>query len=326
MRALLCRQLGSYENLEIGTLPDPVPGPDQVLVDVKAAGLNFPDLLVVEGKYQIRPDLPFVPGSECAGMVSAVGEGVRHVKVGDAVVATAVSGAFAEKLAVPEASVHPVPEGLGFASAAGISITYATSYHALQQRAGLRPGETLLVLGAAGGVGMAAVEIGKVLGARVIAAASSPEKLAAATAAGADLAIDYTTDPLKDRVKELTGGQGADVVYDPVGGDLTEQALRATAWDGRLLVIGFASGEIPKIPLNLALLKSTRIVGVYWGAWTQRDPAAAAENFRELTRMFEDGRLKPRITTFPLAAFRDAYALLAQRRVMGKAVLTISEA
>lgn len=326
MRALLCKEIGGYEDLVIRTVDDPVPGKGEVVVDVRSAGLNFPDLLIVQGKYQIRPELPFTPGAECAGVVSAVGAGVGRVKAGDRVVATAVSGAFAEKIVVPETSAFPIPEGLGFETAAGISITYATSLHALKQRACLTEGETLLVLGAAGGVGLAAVELGKSMGARVIAAASTEEKLDAATEAGADERINYSTESLKDRVKVLTGKAGADVVYDPVGGAYSEQALRATAWNGRFLVIGFASGEIPRIPLNLALLKEAKIVGVYWGSWTQKEPRAAAENSEELRRMFEAGRLKPRVTAFPLEDFRDAYALLAERCAVGKVVLNVSSA
>jgi NADPH:quinone reductase len=326
MQAVLCRQLGSYEDLTLETVDDPVPGKGEVLIDVAAAGVNFPDLLMVRGHYQMRPTLPFVPGGECAGTVAAVGEGVTRFAAGDRVFAMGMTGAFAEKMTVAEASVQPVPEGLGLAAAAGVAFTYGTSYYALAQRARLRSGETLLVLGAAGGVGTAAVALGKVMGARVIAAASSEEKLDTATAAGADLCINYTDEPLKDRVKELTGGRGADVVYDPVGGETSEQALRAIAWDGRYLVIGFAAGEIPAIPLNLVLLKSAQIVGVFWGAWLQRDPAASQRNFDELGAMFADGRLKPQVTPLPLAEFHDALRTIAERRVLGKLVLTMPSA
>jgi NADPH:quinone reductase len=323
MRAVRCHELGPLDGLALDTVDDPVPGAGEVLVGVKAAGINFPDLLVVQGKYQARPPLPFVPGAECAGVVEAVGDGVERVRVGDAVIATGLTGAFAEKMVAAEAATFPVPEGMSFEAAAGISITYATSYYALKQRARLQAGETLLVLGAAGGVGMAAVRLGKAMGARVIAAASSAEKLDAACAAGAEMRIDYSLEPLKDRVKELTGGHGADVVYDPVGGDYTEQALRAIALDGRFLVIGFAAGEIPKIPLNLTLLKSANVLGVYWGSWAQRDPQASRENFAELRRMFEDGRLEPQVTPYPLADYREALAALAERRAVGKLVLTM---
>ncbi|MEM7353636.1 MAG: NADPH:quinone oxidoreductase family protein [Acidobacteriota bacterium] len=324
MRALLCKTLGTYDQLTVETVDEPQPGPGEVLIDVRAAGINFPDLLIVQGKYQFKPPLPFVPGGECAGVVSAVGEGVQRVKVGDPVIGVGLAGAFAEKMTLAEAATLPMPEGMDFGTAAGIAFTYGTSYYALKQRAGLAEGETLLVLGAAGGVGTAAVELGKLMGARVIAAASSEEKLDAAEAAGADLRINYTTESLKNKVKELTDGQGADVVYDPVGGDYSEQALRAIGWYGRFLVIGFAAGEIPKIPLNLALLKSAQIVGVFWGSWTQRDPAESARNFLELQQMFESGRLTPRVTAFPLDDHQDALGALAERRAKGKLVLTMT--
>ncbi len=323
MRAVRCHAYGPLDGLVLETVDDPAPGEGEVLVGVKAAGINFPDLLVVQGKYQARPPLPFVPGGECAGVVEAVGADVERVRVGDAVIATGLTGAFAEKMVAAEAATMPLPEGMSFEAAAGISITYATSYYALKQRARLQAGETLLVLGAAGGVGLAAVELGKAMGARVIAAASSSEKLDAACEAGAEMRVDYTAEPLKERVKELTGGRGADVVYDPVGGDYSEQALRAVAWDGRFLVIGFAAGEIPKIPLNLMLLKGANVLGVFWGSWVQRDPAGSRENFIELRRMFEDGKLKPKVTPYPLADFGDALAALAERRAVGKLVLTM---
>ncbi len=323
MRALLCEELGPYDRLTIQTVDDPAPGAGEVLIDVKAAGINFPDLLIVQGKYQFKPPLPFVPGGECSGVVSAVGEGVKRVKVGDRVIGVGLAGAFAEKMTIAEAATLPIPGDMAFETAAGIAFTYGTSFYALKQRAGLAKGETLLVLGAAGGVGMAAVELGKRMGATVIAAASSEEKLDAAQAAGADLRINYTTESLKDRVKELTNKRGADVVYDPVGGDYSEQALRAIAWNGRFLVIGFAAGDIPKIPLNLALLKSAGIVGVFWGAWTQRDPKESARNFAELQAMFQDGRLKPQVTTFPLEDHQQALGALAGRRAKGKLVLVM---
>ncbi len=325
MQAVLCKQLGPFEDLTLETVDDPSPGDGEVLVDVRAAGVNFPDLLMVRGLYQARPPLPFVPGGECAGTVAAIGDGVTRFSVGDPVFAMGMTGAFAEKMTAPEASVQPVPEGLSLEIAAGVAFTYGTSYYALKQRARLQPGETLLVLGAAGGVGTATVALGKAMGARVIAAASSDEKLDTATEAGADLRINYSDEPLKDRVKELTDGHGADVIYDPVGGDYSEQALRAIAWDGRYLVIGFAAGEIPKIPLNLALLKSAHIVGVFWGAWVQRDPVGSQHNFDELGEMFADGRLKPRVTPIPLADFHQALRAIAERRVRGKLVLTMPQ-
>ena len=324
MRALLCKELGSYQDLVLETVDDPVPGPGEVLLEVKAAGVNFPDLLAVAGKYQFQPDLPFVPGGEAAGVVTAVGEGVEDLDLGSQVIAMALFGAFAEKMVVPRASVIPIPAGLGHEAAAAVAVTYGTSYHALKQRAHLQAGETLLVLGAAGGVGLAAVQLGKALGAKVIAAASTPKKLEAAREAGADEGINYLEEPLGKRVKELTGGAGADVVYDPVGGPSSEAALRATAWNGRLLVIGFASGEIGKIPLNLALLKGASIVGVFWGSWIQRDPAGSRQNYRELGKLFEAGTLKPRVTAFPLDEAAQGLALLAERKVIGKVVLTMA--
>lgn len=323
MQAVLCKQLGPFEDLTLETVADPVPGKGEVLIDVQAAGVNFPDLLMVRGHYQARSPLPFVPGGECAGVVAATGEEVTRFAVGDPVFAMGLTGAFAERMVAPEASVQPVPDGMSLEVAAGVAVTYGTSYYALKQRAELRPGETLLVLGAAGGVGTAAVALGKAMGAQVIAAASSEEKLDTAGEAGADLRINYTDEPLKDRIKELTGARGADVVYDPVGGDYSEQALRAIAWDGRYLVIGFATGEIPKFPLNLALLKSAQIVGVFWGAWLQRDPATSQRNFDELGKMFADGRLRPRVTPVPLADFHQALRTIAERRVRGKLVLTM---
>ena len=326
MRAVVCKTLGSIDDLVLETLDDPTPGPGQVLLDVAAAGINFPDLLVIAGKYQVRPELPFVPGGECAGRVIAVGEGVKRVKEGDHVIAMGLTGAFAERMVVAEAETLPVPAGLALETAAGITITYGTTYHALVQRARLQEGETLLVLGAAGGVGLAAVELGKALGATVIAAASSQEKLEAAQAAGADFGIDYTSEPLKDRVKELTGKKGADVIYDPVGGDFSEQAFRSIAWKGRHLVIGFAAGDIPKLPLNLTLLKGASVVGVFWGSFTQREAKTSAENFHELQRLFEAGRLKPRITPYPLEEYRAALSSLAERRAQGKVVLTMNAA
>ena len=323
MRALICREFGPWEKLSLDALDDPTPGEGEILIDVRAAGVNFPDLLIVQGKYQALPPLPFVAGAEGAGVVSELGPGVTRFEIGDPVVAvgTGLIGSFAEKMVVAESMAAPVPKGMDFETAAGISITYATSYYALKQRARLAEGETLLVLGAAGGVGLAAVELGKEMGARVIAAVSSQEKLDAARAAGADLGINYSEEPLKQRVKELTGGRGADVIYDPVGGDYSEQAFRAAAWEGRHLVIGFAAGEIPRIPLNLALLKGASIVGVFWGSWVEREPEASAQNFRELTEWFEKGVLRPLISTYPLDRYLEAFRALSERRARGKLVL-----
>lgn len=325
MRALVVEELGPAEAHRLSELPDPVPGPGEVVVDVRAAALNFPDLLVIEGRYQERFDTPFVPGSEGSGVVAAIGPGVADVQVGDEVSFTSVGGAFAEKVKLPARRVLPKPPELSFAETAGFTLTYATAYYALRQRGGLRPDETLLVLGAAGGVGAAAVEIGAVLGARVIAAAGSEEKLAFAASLGAADGINYADDDLKDAARRLTGGAGPDVVYDPVGGSLAEPALRSLAWGGRYLVIGFASGEIPAIRLNLPLLKGLSIVGVYWGSWVEHDPAANAENYGELLAMVRRGEIRPRVTeSFPLDEFAEAFAVISSRRAMGKIVLELS--
>jgi NADPH2:quinone reductase len=324
MRALVCQEYGPVENLVIETLDDPVPGDGEVLVEVKAAGLNFPDVLAIAGKYQIKTPPPFVPGNEAAGVVAAVGKDVGRIKVGDSVMFTPPGGGFAEKCVTPEATVMPIIEGLDFVQAAGFAITYGTSYHAFFQSAALQEGETVLVLGAAGGVGITAVEIAKAMGARVIAAASSDEKLAFAQEAGADELVNYSEVPLKETVKELTGGKGADVVYDPVGGELAQQALRATAWHGRYLVIGFASGDIPNFPANLALLKEAKIIGVFWGAWAARNPALQMSNIREMSELIAAGKISPRVTeTFPLERFLDAFKSITERRAKGKVVLTM---
>lgn len=324
MRAVVCSEPGPAERMSVQEVPDPQAGPGEVVLDVRAAGLNFPDTLIIEGKYQFQPDLPFVPGGEASGVVSAVGPDVTHFKVGDEVVAMGVSGAFAEKWAVEAAAVMSKPPSMQHRVAAGFGLTYGTSFYALKQRAGLRSGETLLVLGAAGGVGSAAVDLGEAMGARVIAAASSDDKLAYAAELGADAGINYTTDDFRERLKEMTGGRGVDVVYDPVGGDLTEPALRSMAWNGRLLVIGFAAGSIPEIPLNLPLLKGVSITGVFWGAWTKRDPAASSANFGELFSMVENGALHPQVSAvYPLDGFVEAFGLLTGRAAKGKVVLEI---
>ena len=282
MRAVVCERLGPPSALRVGEFPDPEVGPGDVLIRVAASGVNFPDSLIIQGKYQTRPDLPFVPGGEASGIVEAVGEGVRKFKPGDRVVGLESYGSFAELMCVREHKVIRLSDDMEFDVAAGFCLTYGTSYFALKQRAQLQPGETVAVLGAAGGVGLAAVEIAKAMGARVIAAASSQEKLEIARRHGADDLINYNEESLKERLKSLTGGAGVDVVYDPVGGELAEQALRATAWDGRFCVIGFASGQIPRIPLNLTLLKNNAIVGVFWGAWVEKYPEESQQNFDEL--------------------------------------------
>jgi NADPH2:quinone reductase len=324
MRAVVCTEYGSQDKLSIGDVPDPIVGPGEVVIDMAVASLNFPDLLVIAGSYQFKPEPPFVPGAEGAGTVSAVGPDVANVKVGQRVMAVGVQGAFAEKWLVDATSVIPVPDDMDFETAAALTLAFGTSYHALKQRAALQPGETLLVLGGAGGVGSAAVEIGKAMGATVIVAASTDEKLEFCREIGADMTINYATEDLKARVKELTAGRGADVIYDPVGGDLTEQAFRAIAWNGRHLVVGFASGDIPKIPLNLPLLKGASIVGVFWGSFTKREAEANMRNGAELFAMLSEGTLKPRVTSVILLEdYETAFDLMASRKATGKVVLKI---
>ncbi len=322
MRALLVEALGPPEIHRVVELPDPVPASGQVVVEVRAAALNFPDLLVMQGRYQVQPELPFVPGAEGAGVVAAVGPGVDNVRVGDEVAFITVTGAFADKAVMPASAVLPKAPEHSFEEAAAFSLTYATSYYALKQRARLESGEKLLVLGAAGGVGAAAVQLGKAMGASVIAAAGSAEKLDFAELLGAEATINYAQEDLKSAIRVATDGTGADVVYDPVGGPYTEPALRATAWEGRYLVIGFAAGEIPSIPLNLALLKGLSIVGVFWGSWAERDPAANLQNFRELLAMVSRGVIAPQIMdVYPLEDFESAFGAISSRRALGKIVL-----
>lgn len=324
MKAVSCKELGLPDKLELVTdWPEPTPGDHDVIVDVKAAGLNFPDVLMIQGKYQHQPEMPFIPGGECAGIVSAVGSKVSRYKVGDKVIAAAGVGAFSEKVQANEFGVFPMPEKLSFEQAAGVCITYFTSYYALKQRANLQPGETLLVLGAAGGVGSTAVELGKLMGARVIAAASSDEKLELCKQLGADEVINYSEVSLKDAVRELTDGKGVDVVYDPVGGDYSEPAVRSMAWNGRFLVIGFASGPIPAIPLNLALLKGCSIVGVFWGRFSGEETDVQMQNVEELWALFDAGKLNPVVTDcFPLEQYEEAFNCLIDRKARGKVILT----
>jgi NADPH:quinone reductase len=324
MKALVCRAYGPIDSLALEEVPDPTPVAGQVLVGVRACGINFPDLLVVQGKYQFKPTPPFSPGGEVAGVVEAVGAGVTDVRVGDRVVAIGGSGGMAEKFVADASQVVPMPDGLDFARASCLPTAYGTTLHALRDRAQMRAGETLLVLGAAGGVGLSAVQIGKRMGARVIAAASSPEKLEICKQNGADEVIDYGREDLKDRVKALTGGAGADVVYDPVGGAYTEPALRATAWEGRFLVIGFAAGDIPRIPTNLTLLKGCSIVGVFWGMAMMRQPVRGRGQLRELLEWAADGSLKPHVhARYPLERALDALKDIEKRRVQGKAVVIV---
>jgi NADPH2:quinone reductase len=322
MRAVVCRQFGPPESLVVEDLPPPAPGPGQVVIDVKAASVNFPDVLIIQDKYQVKPPLPFSPGSEVAGVVSAVGTGVDGIAAGARVLAFTTHGGFAEQVAVDRSRVYRIPDRVEFASATALGLAYATSEHGLRDRAALAAGETLLVLGASGGVGLAAVEIGRILGARVIACASTDGKLAVCREHGADDTINYAAEDLRDRIKQLTGGRGVDVVYDPVGGAYSEPALRSLAWRGRFLVVGFAAGDIPRIPLNLLLLKGASIVGVYWGDFVRREPERAAAAMAQLFRWLEDGQLRPHIDrVFPLDRAADALRLMANREVRGKLVL-----
>ena len=325
MRAIVCNELGSTDDLALQESDAPTPGKGEILVDVKAAGINFPDVLTVQGKYQFKPPLPFIPGTEVAGIVTAVGEGVSSRKVGDKVISTLPIGAFSEQCVASEHSAYEMGKSMSFEQGAGFSVTYGTSYYALKQRANIQPGETLLVLGAAGGVGIATIQIAKAMGATVIAAASTEEKLDFACQAGADLRINYSNENLKERVKELTNGKGVDVVYDPVGGDFSEQAFRSIAWDGRFLVIGFASGPIPAIPLNLALLKGASMVGVFWGAWAARFPHESRQNFQELIDMVDSGKFSPLVTeVYPLDDYKAAFASITERRAKGKVILSMA--
>jgi NADPH2:quinone reductase len=325
VRALTCPAHGSGAGEKLvleADWPTPELGDNDVMINVKAAGLNFPDVLQIQGKYQFQPEMPFVVGSEVSGVVEAVGSAVTRYKPGDEVIS--MGGGFREQAVCNEGIVFPKPKALSFEEAAGIAITYFTSYYALKQRANLQAGETMLVLGAAGGVGTTAVELGKLMGARVIAAASSDEKLELCKQLGADEVINYSEASLKDSIKELTGGKGVDVVYDPVGGDFSEQALRGMAWNGRFLVIGFAAGPIPKIPLNLTLLKGCSIVGVFWGRFTGEEPELNLKNIEELWELFEAGKIKPVVTdNFPIEQYQEAFLCMTERRARGKVILTL---
>ncbi|MEP1217269.1 MAG: NADPH:quinone oxidoreductase family protein [Marinobacter sp.] len=324
MRAILCKEYGPADKLVIEDVASPVANGHGVKVRVKAAGLNFPDTLIIEGKYQLKPTMPFSPGGEMAGEVIEVGEKVTRFKPGDRVAGLTGYGAFAEEVVVPEQNILPIPESMSDEKAAAFSMVYGTSYYALKQRANIQPGETLLVLGASGGVGLATVELGKTMGAHVIAAASTAEKLAVAKEAGADELINYTEEPLKDAVKRLTNSKGVDVIYDPVGGEFTEQALRAMAWNGRHLIIGFAAGDIPKIPANLTLLKGCSVVGVFWGSFTQREPQNSAQNMMELLKLFSEGKINPRISeVYEFEDYEKALGALTGRTATGKIVLKV---
>ena len=322
MKAVLCRRHGLPDTLEVADLPTPEPGPGQVRIAVAAAGVNFPDTLIIQNKYQFKPPLPFSPGGECAGTIEAVGPGVEGFSVGQSVIAFTGWGAFAEEVVADAIKLIPIPPGVPFEIAASFVMTYGTSYHAIKDRAALQKGETMLVLGAAGGVGLAAVELGKALGARVIAAASSDEKLAVCREHGADETINYATEDLRERIKALTGGKGVDVVYDPVGGIYSEPALRSMAWRGRFLVVGFANGEIPSIALNLTLLKGCSIVGVFWGEYVRREPKANARDLAELVALMQAGTIKPLVSArYSFAEAADALNAVMQRKVTGKIVL-----
>ena len=322
MKAIVCKAWGLPETLVIEEQADLVPAAGEIVIDIMAAGVNFPDVLIIQNKYQFKPELPFTPGNELAGTVHAVGAGVSTYKVGDKVFAFVPQGAFAQQVKVTADAVLPMAAGMDFDTAAAITLTYGTSHHAVVDRAQLKAGETMLVLGAAGGVGLAAIEIGKALGARVIAAASTAEKLAVCKEHGADVLINYTTEDLREAIKAATNGKGPDVVYDPVGGGYTEPAFRSIAWRGRYLVIGFANGDIPKLPLNLPLLKGASLVGVFWGDFARREPAHNLAAMQELMRWLAEGKIKPHISArYALADTPQALIDMASRKVTGKIVI-----
>ena len=326
MKAIVCKTWGLPDTLAVEDLPDLQAAAGQVVIKVEAAGVNFPDVLIIQNKYQFKPELPFTPGSELAGTVTAVGEGVTNAKVGDKVIAFAGQGGFAQQIAVPAAGVMPMPPGMDFDTAAAITLTYGTSHHAVVDRAQLKAGETMLVLGAAGGVGLAAIEIGKALGARVIAAASSAEKLEVCKQHGADALINYSTEDLREAIKAATGGKGPDVIYDPVGGIYAEPAFRSIAWRGRYLVVGFANGEIPKLPLNLTLLKGASLVGVFWGEFARREPKGNLAAMHQLMGWLAEGKIRPRISgRYKLADTPRALEDMAARKVTGKIVIRPQE-
>ena len=324
MKALLCKSFGPPDRLVVEDLPDPVPGDNEVVVDVSFAGLNFFDLLIIENKYQVKPPLPFSPGGEFAGRISALGRGVTGLSLGQRVAGFSGYGAARSKIVIGPDRIIALPDGLPDDKAAGLIVTYATSLHALRQRAALRKGETLAVLGASGGVGIAAVELGALMGARVIACASSPEKIAFAKSLGAHEGVDYSALDLRDELKRLTQDRGVDVIYDPVGGEFTEKALRAIAWKGRLLVVGFAAGPIPKLPLNLALLKGCDILGVFWGDFVRREPEAHRANMKDLMDWAQNGALRAHIhAVYPLSEAAEALGVLARREAQGKVLLRL---
>ena len=322
MKAIVCNQFGLPNTLGYTDVETPQPKEGEVLISVKACSVNFPDTLIIQGKYQFRPAFPFSPGSDIAGIVEKLGENVQHLKVGDTVVGFVPFGGFAEKAIVKAKDCFPKPKGMSMVHASAFLLAYGTSYHALKDRANLQKGETILILGASGGVGLTALELAKLMGAKVIAAASTNEKLELCKQFGADEVINYTTESLKDRVKEITNGKGVDVIYDPVGGHFSELALRAIAWKGRHLVIGFANGEIPKIPINLTLLKGASIVGVFWGVFAQKEPKKSLENIQQLLTWFIKGELKPHIDkVYALQNAPKALEDMMQRKIKGKIVI-----
>jgi NADPH:quinone reductase len=322
MKAIMCKEYGPPDSLVLEEIEALRPGKGQVVIEVKACGVNFPDTLIIQGKYQFKPAMPFTPGSEVAGFVKEVGEGVEGVTLGERVIAFTSWGGFAEEVVTAARTLITLPHGMDFTTAAAFTLVYGTSLHALRDRAQLGAGESLLVLGAAGGVGLAAIELGKIMGARVIAAASSATKLEICRQHGADELINYASEDLRERIKALTGGKGVDVAFDPVGGNYSEAALRGLAWRGRHLVIGFAAGDIPRIPLNLTLLKGSSIVGVFWGSFTEREPERNQQNLRQLHSWFEQGSIKPHISaTYALEHAADALNDMLRRKVTGKIVL-----
>jgi NADPH2:quinone reductase len=324
MRALVCTEHGPIDQLKLIEWEDPVPKEGQVLIDVKAAGINFPDVLMIAGQYQTKTPPPFIPGVEASGVIAGIGPGVEQWQIGDRVIVQPLMGAFAEKCVVGTSRIMPLPEHLDFEQGAGFTLTYSTSYHAFNQSTRINAGETVLVLGAAGGVGVTAVEIAKAMGARVIAAASTDEKLEFARSAGADELINYSNVPLKETAKAMTEGKGVDVVYDPVGGELAQQALRTMAKHGRYLVIGFAAGEIQKFPANIVLLKEASVIGVFWGAWSARNPDLQQQNMSEMDAMVQQGTLVPRVTkSYPLNEYQNAFSAITERRAQGKVILTM---
>ena len=324
MKAVLCKAYGPPEDLVIEDVPAPACGPGQVRIGVHAVGINFPDCLMIEGKYQFKPEFPFSPGGELSGEILELGEGVTGLSVGDRVIAGGGHGGLAEEVVVSATGLRSVPTGMSMSQAAAWSTTYGTSYHALKQRGALQPGETLLVLGAGGGVGLAAVELGKAMGARVLAAASNEAKREAAKAAGADEVIDYSDGELKEKVKALTDGRGADVIYDPVGGDFFDQCMRCINWKGRVLVVGFVGGEIPRVPINLILLKGCQVVGVFYGAFTGREPAENAQNWRELANLWEAGKIAPLVSReFAFEEHAAALRCLSEREAIGKVIVRV---